>query len=137
MSVRLSEYRKSTIFNINGLLMATEETMRWLAAVFVISLLLSGQPAAEPASGALVPHAPFRIDSDAEFSLSAASEGWPGSGTAADPYVIRGYDINGTSSAVPWGIYIGNTTVHFQIRDCSVHGVQASDGDSRFFGSGI
>ncbi len=54
---------------------------------------------------------PIRIDSNSEFHSIAASEGWVGSGTSGDPYIIDNYEIdgNGTEDCV----YIGNTTVHF------------------------
>ena len=40
---------------------------------------------------------PFiNITGDAEFLAMAASEGWSGDGSAADPYVIEGYVFNGT-----------------------------------------
>ncbi|MEF8874085.1 MAG: hypothetical protein V5A88_05375, partial [Candidatus Thermoplasmatota archaeon] len=53
-------------------------------------------------------HVPFRIDSDAEFASTAISEGWNGSGTSGDPYIIENYDIDGNGSEDCF--YIGNTT---------------------------
>lgn len=41
-----------------------------------------------------------------------------GSGSAADPYVIEGWYIDG--SAADYGIYIDHTTAHFVIRSCVV-----------------
>ncbi len=64
-------------------------------------------------------HAPFRIDSDAEFASTAASEGWNGSGSSGDPYVIQGYEIDGNGSDDCF--YIGNTTVHFVFRNNYLH----------------
>ncbi|MHA1248314.1 MAG: NosD domain-containing protein [Candidatus Thorarchaeota archaeon] len=57
----------------------------------------------------LTPHSPVVILSDADF----ASQGWPGSGTALDPYRIEGLDI--TSD---YGIKIENTVSYFVISDC-------------------
>ena len=62
-----------------------------------------------------VPHAPIRIDSNADFPGIASS----GNGTEADPWIIEGWDINGTGAGDC--IYIGNTTRSFIIRDCYLH----------------
>ncbi len=62
---------------------------------------------------------PIRINGDNDFADQAAAEGWPGDGSEDDPYVIDGYEINGTGKGC--GIYIGNTTVHFVVRNNYVH----------------
>ncbi len=59
------------------------------------------------------------INNDAELRNFISSENLKGSGTAWDPYIISGYDINGSAKNV--GIYIGNTTLYFVIRDCYLH----------------
>lgn len=61
---------------------------------------------------------PIRINSNAEFAAMADLEGWPGDGHSF-PYEISGYKIDGTGHG--YGIYIGNTTVLFTIRDCWLH----------------
>lgn len=70
---------------------------------------------------AYTPLPPFRINNNLEFAAAALANGWPGAGTAADPYVIAGYDVSalGESAAV----YIANTTVHFLLSSCWIHGV--------------
>jgi len=60
----------------------------------------------------------IRINSDEEFALMAASEGWPGNGTADNPYVIENYMIDAGGAGA--GIFIGNTTVHFVVRGCYI-----------------
>ncbi len=65
-----------------------------------------------------VPHAPIRIDGDAGFTPANGVTG--GSGTASDPYVIEGWDID-TSAGID-GIWIHNTRAPFVIRSVSVHG---------------
>ena len=40
-------------------------------------------------TAAYTPHAPITITSNADFS----TQGWPGSGTVDDPYVIEGLNI--------------------------------------------
>ncbi len=66
-------------------------------------------------------HSPIFISGDMDFYNQAMAEGWPGNGTSANPYIIEGYDIDGTGE---WFcIYISGTTVHFIIRDCYLHSI--------------
>jgi nitrous oxidase accessory protein NosD len=76
--------------------------------------------AAVPVAGA--DHA-FEVNNDIELVDLAMSMGWPGSGTAADPIVAANITFNNpyTQSAV----FMGNTTLHFQLRDCLFQGQQA------------
>ncbi len=65
-------------------------------------------------------HSPIVITSNSDF----ATQGWPGSGTEADPYVIEGLNITSTDTCIS----ISGTTVYFVIRGCllrssSAHGV--------------
>ncbi|MFO8051992.1 MAG: right-handed parallel beta-helix repeat-containing protein, partial [Thermoplasmatota archaeon] len=69
-----------------------------------------------------VGHSPIRIDNNANLS----SQGWPGAGSKADPYVIEGYDIDG--SGYGYCIYIGNTTDHLVIKDCYLHDASGNNG---------
>ncbi len=69
---------------------------------------------------------PIRIDGNDDFAAQAAAEGWPGDGSEGDPYVIKGYEIDGTGHG--YGIYVGNTTVHFVVRGCYIHNVTGKDG---------
>ncbi len=55
-------------------------------------------------------HAPILITSNEDFE----AQGWPGNGTASNPYVISGLHI-GTSEVA---INITNTDAHFVIEDC-------------------
>ena len=68
---------------------------------------------------------PIRIDGNDDFTAQAAAEGWPGDGSEEDPYVIEGYEIDGTGYG--YGIYVGNTTVHFVVRGCYVHNASGVD----------
>lgn len=77
---------------------------------------------------------PFRIDSDLFFAAMADQEGWPGDGSEDDPYIIEGYDIDGEGYG--YCIYIGNTTVHFIIKDNSLQGADGGDG-SFYSDSGV
>jgi parallel beta-helix repeat protein len=62
------------------------------------------------------PRLPILIDGDLEFV--PANGVTSGSGTASDPYIIEGWDIN---AATAHGIEIRNTTAFFVIRDMLVH----------------
>ncbi|MCD6384052.1 MAG: hypothetical protein J7L88_06285, partial [Thermoplasmata archaeon] len=59
-------------------------------------------------------HNPIRVDNDAELAAVATS----GSGTFLDPYIIEGYLIKGDGAGA--GIYIGNTSKYFIIRNCLI-----------------
>lgn len=71
-----------------------------------------------------ISHAPIRINSNAQFASMALSDGWNGSGTSADPWVIENYDINGTGFG--YCIFIGNISQYFIIRNCFLHNAQGS-----------
>ncbi len=66
------------------------------------------------APSSLTNHVPILIDEDADF----VSQGWPGAGTAQDPYVIS--QLNITYDIGQIGIAIYNTDMHFVIEDCYV-----------------
>jgi len=82
-------------------------------------LLFSGLIVLVPQQSSAAPitsHDPIRINNDTEFAAIASLENWEGDGSAANPYMIEGYDISGHWTSDP--IYIGNTTVHFAIKNC-------------------
>ena len=81
-------------------------------------MLLSGGMPWENETRLYATHSPIRINSNTDFGTQASNEGWAGSGTSTDPYIIENYEISGGSSD---GIYIGNTTVYFIIRNCYIH----------------
>ena len=63
------------------------------------------------------PFAPIRIDSDADFDAAHGVVNWAtGDGSAGNPWVIEGYEINGTGYG--YCVYVGNTTDHFTVQDC-------------------
>lgn len=69
-----------------------------------------------PVRASYVAHAPIRIGGDSDF----ATQAWPGDGTAANPYVISGLDVDGGATANDC-IDIRNTTVHFVVEGNYVH----------------
>ncbi len=60
---------------------------------------------------------PIIIFGDADFTAANGVRG--GSGTAWDPYIIEGWEID---APMYYGIQIANTTAHFTIRNCYIHG---------------
>ncbi|MBI5000345.1 MAG: right-handed parallel beta-helix repeat-containing protein [Euryarchaeota archaeon] len=66
-------------------------------------------------------HIPIKIEGNGDFASIASAEHWPGQGTIRDPYVIENYDIDGTDWG--YGIYIRDTDVYFNIRNCEIHHV--------------
>ncbi|MFO7791376.1 MAG: NosD domain-containing protein [Candidatus Saliniplasma sp.] len=73
-------------------------------------------------------HETIRIDSDVEFSEMAGEEGWSGDGSKDQPYLLEGYDINGENKG--YGIYIGNVSHHFIIRESHLH---SAEGNSHLY----
>ena len=65
------------------------------------------------------PHGPINITSDAEFN----SQGWPGVGSQADPYIISNLEI----SALDDAIKISNTLSHFKIENCVISSIETRD----------
>lgn len=63
-------------------------------------------------------HGTIRINNNAELLAKAAAEGWPGTGTGADPIIIQGLTIDGKKLGS--GIFIGNTTLFYAIRGCQL-----------------
>ena len=70
-------------------------------------------------------HDPLWIEGDANFTATAALEGWLGNGTPENPFIIDGLEI-----ARIWGtigdegncIFINNTRVSFTITNCNLTG---------------
>ncbi|UCE37379.1 MAG: right-handed parallel beta-helix repeat-containing protein [Thermoplasmata archaeon] len=70
----------------------------------------------------------LRIDNDTDFADTAAFFGWIGDGSSSNPYIIEGLTID--AGGLGYGIYIGNTTANFIIRNCSI---ENSNGNSNQF----
>ncbi len=65
-------------------------------------------------------HDSIEIGSNADF----VSQGWPGSGTEADPYVIEGLNITSSDDC----IFIHDTSAYFVIRNCILTGSPSTNG---------
>lgn len=63
-----------------------------------------------------ISHNPIGIDGFNDFNSTAATEGWPGNGTANNPFIISGYNITNSTD----GILIMNVGCHFIIQDCLI-----------------
>lgn len=67
----------------------------------------------------LTPHAPIRINSNADFDEAHGVTNWAtGNGTEGNPWIIENYNIDGGSYG--YCIYIGNVTEHFTIQYCNI-----------------
>jgi len=77
----------------------------------------------------------IRIDSNNEFENFSVSEGLDGDGSEGDPYLIESYDIDAQGNGN--GIFIGNTTVHFTIKGCSVNNASRDYGSSYYNGAAV
>jgi len=64
-------------------------------------------------------HPTIAVHNDTQLSELIASNGWSGNGTAGNPYVIEGLDIDAQGAAN--AIFIGNTVQHLVIRGCYLH----------------
>ncbi|MCK5309622.1 MAG: right-handed parallel beta-helix repeat-containing protein [Thermoplasmata archaeon] len=95
----------------------------WICAFLMLSSVFVGLQVNENAEARIAegdgvlytPHAPIRIDSDADFPGIASG----GDGSAGSPWIIENHEINGTGHG--YCIYIGNTTEHFIVRNSFVH----------------
>jgi parallel beta-helix repeat protein len=76
----------------------------------------------------------LRIDNNTDFADTAAFFGWAGDGSAGNPYVIEGLAID--AGSIGYGIYIGNTTANFIIRNCTIEN-STGNSDQYFRNSGI
>ncbi len=70
-------------------------------------------------------HDPIEIHSNLELVTMARTEGWRGTGTAGNPYVIEGYDINASGGG--FCILVGNVTAHLVIANNTLHHVALND----------
>ncbi|MEM3525732.1 MAG: NosD domain-containing protein, partial [Thermoplasmata archaeon] len=78
------------------------------------------------------PHAPIRINGDADFTpINGVVSG---SGTLNDPYIIENWDIDAAGQGC--GIYIGNTTSYFVVRNCYVNN-SSGNAAQYYWNSGI
>src|SRR2546427_10543844 len=88
-----------------------------VASMTILSLTLIMGPGLVPARATNPTlHAPIIIQSNSDFTVDNGVTG--GNGTAADPYIIEGWEL---AFSATYGILIQNTNAHFVIRDVDVH----------------
>ena len=118
------------------MLVSMRPTMsRRVSAVLVALLLLASVFsffAPRGTASTLTSHLPISIMGNADFTAANGVTG--GTGTASDPYVIAGWDINVSQS--PWhgqyyngpypGIGISDTDAHFVVRNVYIHGLECT-----------
>ena len=75
----------------------------FLAFVF----LISASSGAVRADG---PHAVFNIDGNDALRTTAATELWPGDGSAETPFIVQGYIIN--AGGASYCFQLANTDLH-------------------------
>ncbi len=117
---------------MNKVIMSILTVWMLLSSMFV---LLIGFGCIGNVKAPYISHDPIRINSNFEFGSIAGSEGWVGDGSPGNPYIIEGYDING--SGYGYCIYIGNTTEHFVLRDSYLHEASGVTSYPYFFDTGI
>jgi nitrous oxidase accessory protein NosD len=82
---------------------------------------------------ALGPHDPVRIDGNGGFTnVSGVVQG---SGSASDPYIIGGWDIDAHGGF--YCIFVGNTTLQFGITNCILHNATPQGSEQSDTGIGI
>ncbi len=84
----------------------------------------------------LTTHLPIRINSNADFDEAHGVVNWAtGNGTQGNPWIIEGWDVNGTGYG--YCIYIGNTTEHFIVSNCYLHEASGFMSPFYFFNQGL
>ncbi len=84
-----------------------------------------------------VDHEPMRVNSDLDFNNLNGTSDWVtgGNGTADHPWVIEGRRIDARGHG--YGIFVGNSTDHFVIRNCFIHNASGRGENAYYSNSGI
>lgn len=91
---------------------------RSLFGLILVVAALSVPPAFPPRAGANLAHAPIIIAGNGDFTAANGVVG--GTGSASDPYVIEGWEINVSAAPAGVGIAIRDTDASFVIRGVRV-----------------
>lgn len=100
-------------------LMLIVVTLSMLVSIISSSGAISTVQANGMSSTSLITHTTIRIDNNTDLTTFVASNDCLGSGIANNPYIISGLSINATGNGA--GIYIGNTTSHVVIENCTIY----------------
>jgi parallel beta-helix repeat protein len=79
-------------------------------SVSTIELTTNRHPVRESSLANYTEHSPIFIEGNSDFE----TQGWPGNGSASNPYLIAGLNITTNVTCIE----IRYTSVHFTIRDC-------------------
>lgn len=93
-----------------------------MAITLIAAIIASSGAVVTVQAAGPVPHDVIRVGSDVELAALISAEGWSGSGTSGDPYIIENLDINADGFGA--AIYIGNTTLHVIVRNCELYGAE-------------
>jgi parallel beta-helix repeat protein len=88
-------------------------------------------PLTKPTNDGKMVRPPFRINANADFG----GWGFPGTGSKVDPWIIDGYDINGTGKG--YCIYVGNTSQYFTISNCTTYNATGYTNSPWYLGAAI
>jgi parallel beta-helix repeat protein len=99
--------------------------------LFVLLSLIVSALASSGAIGSITTYAPnsitkltsssvIHVDNDAQLASLISSNGWSGTGTISNPYIIENLLIN--ASGGPNAVFIGNTSAYIIVRYCSLSG---------------
>ncbi|MEA3558612.1 MAG: right-handed parallel beta-helix repeat-containing protein [Candidatus Thermoplasmatota archaeon] len=115
---------------------------KYVAVFFLLAILVSALNisvdtnegvSASPSRLITLP-TPIRVDNNSMFFNTSEAMKWTGDGSSGAPFIISGYEI--PARGYGCGIYIGNVTYSFIIRDCRVHNV-SDNYNYYYWGSGI
>ncbi len=115
-----------------------------LSVILAASLVLSGIMLVGPAesgevlpqASALTPHAPIRINNNADFlTVAGVANNATGNGTVWNPWIIENLEINGTGYG--YCVYVANTTEHFVVRNSNLHNASGGPGSIYYFNSSV
>ena len=89
-----------------------------IACLLMVSIFMSvnANASEQMIESTLTIHDAIKIDGDIDFTAPNGVSS--GSGTVSDPYIIEGWEIDGTTTG--YGIKIENTTKHCIIRNCEI-----------------
>jgi len=83
-----------------------------------------------------VSHSPIRINTNSDFDAAHGVVNWAtGNGSSGNPWIIEGWDINGTDYG--YCLYIGNTTDYFEVRGSNFHNADGVYSWPYYYASGL
>ncbi|MEM9478886.1 MAG: NosD domain-containing protein [Verrucomicrobiota bacterium] len=87
----------------------------------LVFFLTTDQPVTQPTPATRTTRSAIAIDGDSAFTAANGVRNPTAAGTASDPFIISGWEID-TDNAGAVGITVENTTAHYVIYNCRVSG---------------